>query len=64
MLCFTTGNLYSLLIDNIHKYESMKAKNTAADAVANTQRSEAYRSPHVVKEPSSNMVKNKLHEKL
>lgn len=52
------------LIYDIQKYESMKAKTTAADAVATMQRSEAYRSPHVTKEPNSNMLKSKLHEKL
>ncbi|KAL0376438.1 UNVERIFIED_CONTAM: Condensin-2 complex subunit D3 [Sesamum calycinum] len=52
------------LIYDMQKYESMKAKNTAADAVATMQRSEAHRSPRVTKEPSSNTVKGKLPKEL
>ncbi|KAK6161101.1 hypothetical protein DH2020_004482 [Rehmannia glutinosa] len=52
------------LIYDIQKYESMKAKNTAADAFATMQRSEGYQSPHVTKEPNSNKFKSKLPEKL
>lgn len=37
------------LIYDIQKYESLKAKTTAADAVATMQRSEAYQSPNAVK---------------
>ncbi|KAK4425865.1 Condensin-2 complex subunit D3 [Sesamum alatum] len=52
------------LIYDMQKYESMKAKNTAADAVATMQRSDAYRSPRVTKEPSSITVKGKLPKEL
>ncbi|KAK6161168.1 hypothetical protein DH2020_004549 [Rehmannia glutinosa] len=52
------------LIYDIQKYESMKAKNTAADAFATMQRSEGYQSPHVTKEPNSIKIKSKLPEKL
>ncbi|KAL0457415.1 UNVERIFIED_CONTAM: Condensin-2 complex subunit D3 [Sesamum latifolium] len=52
------------LIYDMQKYESMKAKNTAADAVATMQRTEAHRSPCMTKEPSSNTVKGKLPKEL
>ncbi|KAL0414745.1 UNVERIFIED_CONTAM: Condensin-2 complex subunit D3 [Sesamum radiatum] len=52
------------LIYDMQKYESMRAKNTAADAVATMQRSEAHRSPCLTKDPSSNTVKCKLPKEL
>ncbi|KAI3469376.1 hypothetical protein Pfo_026039 [Paulownia fortunei] len=52
------------LIYDIQKCESMKAKTTAADAVSTMQRSEAYQSPLVTKEPNSNKLKSKLPKKL
>ncbi|KAL2229753.1 condensin-2 complex subunit D3 [Sesamum indicum] len=52
------------LLYDMQKYESMKAKNSAVDAVATMQRSEAHRSPCVTKEPSSNTVKGKLPKEL
>ncbi|KAH6769692.1 binding protein [Perilla frutescens var. hirtella] len=53
------------LIYDIQKYESMKAKTTAADAVATMQRSEAYQSPNgITKEPNANTLKSKLPQNL
>ncbi|XP_031114102.1 condensin-2 complex subunit D3 isoform X2 [Ipomoea triloba] len=49
------------LIYDMQKYESMKAKSTAAEAVATLQRSDSYQTPA---DPASNIMKSKLKAKL
>ncbi|XP_042064167.1 condensin-2 complex subunit D3-like [Salvia splendens] len=53
------------LIYDMQRYESMKAKSTAADAVATVRRSEAYQSPKgVAMERNPNMIRSKLPRNL
>lgn len=52
------------LIYDIQKYESMKAKTTAAETVASMQRPETFQSPQTRKEQNSNLLKSKLSKKV
>lgn len=52
------------LIYDMQKYESMKAKSTAAEAVATMQRSDTYQTPADPKVPGSNILNSKLKAKL
>ncbi|KAL2464058.1 hypothetical protein Fot_52014 [Forsythia ovata] len=52
------------LVYDMQKFESTKARSTAANAVATMQRSEAYHSPADPKLPNSSALKSKLPEKL
>ncbi|OMO98513.1 Armadillo-type [Corchorus olitorius] len=52
------------LIYDMQKYESAKARTTAAEAVANNQNQSGYQSPHVSKSASGTHVNDKLKEKL
>lgn len=52
------------LMYDIQKYESMKAKTTAVDAVASMQRQETFQSPQMRKEPNSILLKSKLPKKV
>ncbi|OMO53642.1 Armadillo-like helical [Corchorus capsularis] len=52
------------LIYDMQKYESAKARTTAAEAVANNQNQSGYQSPYVSKSASGTHVNDKLKEKL
>ncbi|XP_047976325.1 condensin-2 complex subunit D3 [Salvia hispanica] len=53
------------LIYDMQRYDSMKAKSTAADAVATVRRSEAYQSPKgVAMERNPNTIRSKLPQNL
>ncbi|XWS53609.1 hypothetical protein CRYUN_Cryun10bG0015700 [Craigia yunnanensis] len=52
------------LIYDMQKYESAKARTTAAEAVANMQNQTGYQSPCVSKAASGTRAKNKLNQKL
>ncbi|XP_073125886.1 condensin-2 complex subunit CAP-D3 [Henckelia pumila] len=52
------------LIYDMQKYESMKSKSTAAEAVASIQKSGTHRSAGVSNEPSSSALNSKLPEQL
>ncbi|KZV42140.1 hypothetical protein F511_28816 [Dorcoceras hygrometricum] len=52
------------LIYDMQKYESMKSKSTAAEAVATIQKSASHRSPGVSKEPTLSVLKSELPEQL
>lgn len=52
------------LVYDMQKYESTKARSTAANAVATMQRSETYYSPADPKMRNSSALKSKLPEKL
>ena len=52
------------LIYDMQKYESAKARTTAAEAVANMQNQTGYQSPCVSKAASGTHAKNKLNQKL
>lgn len=51
---------------DMQRYESMRAKTTAADAVATVRRAEAYQSPNGVpiKETNPNTIRSKLPKNL
>ncbi|XP_022722411.1 condensin-2 complex subunit D3 [Durio zibethinus] len=52
------------LIYDMQKYESAKARTTAAEAVANLQNQSTYQSPCVSKRADGTHAKNKLNQKL
>lgn len=52
------------LIYDIQKYESMKAKTTAVDAVASMQKPDTFQSPQMRKEQNSILLKSKLSKKV
>ncbi|XP_057772121.1 uncharacterized protein LOC130991757 [Salvia miltiorrhiza] len=52
------------LVYDMQRYESMKAKNTAADAVATVRRSEAFQSPNGVAKAKETTNPNTIRSKL
>ncbi|PIN01292.1 hypothetical protein CDL12_26200 [Handroanthus impetiginosus] len=59
-LLIADRQLQKELIYDMQKYESMRAKTTAVDAVATMQRSEAYLSPHNKKLPEKIQSNSKV----